>query len=43
MKLPDVCACVNEENELEHSQVYVVSKQLNSIQNTLSQIKMRVN
>ncbi|WET04473.1 PA2169 family four-helix-bundle protein [Flavobacterium sp. YJ01] len=32
-----------EENELEHSQVYVVSKQLNSIQNTLSQIKMRVN
>ncbi|MBB4800115.1 uncharacterized protein (TIGR02284 family) [Flavobacterium nitrogenifigens] len=32
-----------EENELEHSQVYVVSKQLNSIQNTLSQIKKRVN
>lgn len=32
-----------DENELEHSQVYVVSKQLNSIQNTLSQIKMRVN
>jgi uncharacterized protein (TIGR02284 family) len=32
-----------EENHLEHSQVYIVSKQLNSIQNTLSQIKMRVN
>ncbi|TDO97692.1 ferritin-like domain-containing protein [Flavobacterium sp. 245] len=30
-----------EENHLEHSQVYIVSKQLNSIQNTLSQIKMR--
>ncbi|SFD08345.1 ferritin-like domain-containing protein [Flavobacterium phragmitis] len=32
-----------EENHLEHSQVYIVSKQLNSIQNTLSQIKMRAN
>nr|WP_294783417.1 PA2169 family four-helix-bundle protein [uncultured Flavobacterium sp.] len=32
-----------EENNLEHSQVSVVSKQLNSIQNTLSQIKMRAN
>ncbi|MTH16249.1 PA2169 family four-helix-bundle protein [Flavobacterium sp. LC2016-01] len=30
-----------EENHFEHSQVYIVSKQLNSIQNTLSQIKMR--
>ncbi|WP_426486336.1 ferritin-like domain-containing protein [Flavobacterium sp. 2] len=30
-----------EENHLEHNQVYIVSKQLNSIQNTLSQIKMR--
>lgn len=30
-----------EENHLEHDQVYIVSKQLNSIQNTLSQIKMR--
>ncbi|MHC0442081.1 ferritin-like domain-containing protein [Flavobacterium sp. 3-210] len=30
-----------EENHLEHSQIYIVSKQLNSIQNTLSQIKMR--
>ena len=30
-----------EENELEHSQVFIVSKQLNSIQNTLSQIKMK--
>ena len=32
-----------EENNLEYSQVSVVSKQLNSIQNTLSQIKMRAN
>lgn len=31
-----------EDNNLEHSQVFIVSKQLNSIQNTLSQIKMRV-
>ncbi|MNX43935.1 hypothetical protein D3C86_744060 [compost metagenome] len=30
-----------EENHLEHDQIYIVSKQLNSIQNTLSQIKMR--
>ncbi|WPO80828.1 PA2169 family four-helix-bundle protein [Flavobacterium sp. KACC 22761] len=30
-----------EENHFEHSQVYIVSKQLNSIQNTLSQIKMK--
>ncbi|MCD9575904.1 ferritin-like domain-containing protein [Flavobacterium soyae] len=32
-----------EENDLEHSQVFIVSKQLNSIQNTLSQIKMKAN
>jgi uncharacterized protein (TIGR02284 family) len=32
-----------EDNELEHSQVFIVSKQLNSIQNTLSQIKMKAN
>ncbi|QSW90523.1 MULTISPECIES: PA2169 family four-helix-bundle protein [Flavobacterium] len=32
-----------EENHLEQDQVYIVSKQLNSIQNTLSQIKMRAN
>ncbi|KAF2511849.1 ferritin-like domain-containing protein [Flavobacterium foetidum] len=32
-----------EENHLEYSQISVVSKQLNSIQNTLSQIKMRAN
>ncbi len=32
-----------EENELEHSQIFIVSKQLNSIQNTLSQIKMKAN
>jgi len=32
-----------EENHLDYNQVSVVSKQLNSIQNTLSQIKMRVN
>jgi len=32
-----------EENNLDYNQVSVVSKQLNSIQNTLSQIKMRVN
>jgi uncharacterized protein (TIGR02284 family) len=32
-----------EENHLEHSQVAIVSKQLNSIENTLSQIKMRAN
>ncbi|MFD1603968.1 PA2169 family four-helix-bundle protein [Flavobacterium artemisiae] len=32
-----------EENHLEHSQVSIVSKQLNSIENTLSQIKMRAN
>ncbi|WP_281631227.1 ferritin-like domain-containing protein [Flavobacterium luteolum] len=30
-----------EENNLEHDQIYIVSKQLNSIQNTLSQIKMK--
>ena len=30
-----------EDNHLEHDQIYIVSKQLNSIQNTLSQIKMR--
>jgi uncharacterized protein (TIGR02284 family) len=32
-----------EDNNLEYSQVSVVSKQLNSIQNTLSQIKMKAN
>lgn len=32
-----------EENHLEYSQVAIVSKQLNSIENTLSQIKMRAN
>lgn len=32
-----------EDNHLEHDQVFIVSKQLNSIQNTLSQIKMKVN
>lgn len=32
-----------EENHLEYNQISVVSKQLNSIQNTLSQIKMRAN
>lgn len=32
-----------EENHLEYSPVSVVSKQLNSIQNTLSQIKMKAN
>lgn len=32
-----------EENHLEYNQVSIVSKQLNSIQNTLSQIKMRAN
>ena len=32
-----------DENHLEHNQVSIVSKQLNSIQNTLSQIKMRAN
>ncbi|GAA3766043.1 PA2169 family four-helix-bundle protein [Flavobacterium ginsengiterrae] len=32
-----------EENHLEYSQTSIVSKQLNSIQNTLSQIKMRAN
>ncbi len=32
-----------EENHLEHSQVYIISKQLNSIENTLSQIKMKAN
>ncbi|MCV2486350.1 PA2169 family four-helix-bundle protein [Flavobacterium sp. SH_e] len=32
-----------EGNLLEHDQIYIVSKQLNSIQNTLSQIKMRAN
>lgn len=32
-----------EANLLEHDQIYIVSKQLNSIQNTLSQIKMRAN
>jgi len=30
-----------EENNLEHDQIYIISKQLNSIQNTLSQIKMK--
>ncbi|WP_433835423.1 ferritin-like domain-containing protein [Flavobacterium anhuiense] len=30
-------------NNLEHDQIYIVSKQLNSIQNTLSQIKIRAN
>jgi uncharacterized protein (TIGR02284 family) len=32
-----------EENDLEHNQVSIISKQLNSIQNTLSQIKMKAN
>ncbi|PXY42976.1 ferritin-like domain-containing protein [Flavobacterium hydrophilum] len=32
-----------EENHLEYNQVSVVSKQLNSIQNTLAQIKMKAN
>ncbi|MEL1253221.1 PA2169 family four-helix-bundle protein [Flavobacterium sp. DGU38] len=32
-----------EENHLEYNQISVISKQLNSIQNALSQIKMRVN
>jgi uncharacterized protein (TIGR02284 family) len=32
-----------DENHLEHNQVFVISKQLNSIQNTLSQIKMKAN
>lgn len=32
-----------EKNELESSQIAIVSKQLNSIQNTLSQIKMKAN
>ncbi|OIV41930.1 ferritin-like domain-containing protein [Flavobacterium johnsoniae] len=32
-----------EDNNLEYSQASVVSKQLNSIQNTLSQIKMKAN
>ena|SRR6218665_1493277 len=32
-----------EDNHLEHSQIYIISKQLNSIENTLSQIKMKVN
>ena len=32
-----------EENHLEYNQVSVVSKQLNSIQNTLSKIKMKAN
>nr|WP_199001759.1 PA2169 family four-helix-bundle protein [Flavobacterium sp. ASV13] len=32
-----------EDNNLEHNQIFIVSKQLNSIQNTLSQIKMRAN
>lgn len=32
-----------EDNHLEYNQVSIVSKQLNSIQNTLSQIKMRAN
>ena len=32
-----------EENHLEHNQVFIVSKQLNSIQNTLSQIKVKAN
>jgi uncharacterized protein (TIGR02284 family) len=32
-----------EENHLDHNQVNIVSKQLNSIQNTLSLIKMKAN
>lgn len=32
-----------DDNHLEHSQVFIVSKQLNSIQNTLSQIKIKAN
>ncbi|SHM48158.1 ferritin-like domain-containing protein [Flavobacterium chilense] len=32
-----------EDNNLEHNQIFIVSKQLNSIQNTLSQIKMKTN
>lgn len=32
-----------EDNHLEYNQISVVSKQLNSIQNTLSQIKMKAN
>lgn len=32
-----------EENHLEYNQVNIVSKQLNSIQNTLSLIKMKAN
>jgi uncharacterized protein (TIGR02284 family) len=32
-----------EENRLEYNQVNIVSKQLNSIQNTLSLIKMKAN
>ena len=32
-----------DENHLEHNHVFVISKQLNSIQNTLSQIKMKAN
>jgi len=32
-----------EDNNLEHNQIFIVSKQLNGIQNTLSQIKMRAN
>lgn len=32
-----------DNNHLEHSQVFIISKQLNSIQNALSQIKMKAN
>jgi uncharacterized protein (TIGR02284 family) len=32
-----------EENHLDYNQVNIVSKQLNSIQNTLAQIKMKAN
>lgn len=32
-----------EENHLEFSQISIISKQLNSIENTLSKIKMRAN
>ncbi|MFD2941462.1 ferritin-like domain-containing protein [Flavobacterium notoginsengisoli] len=32
-----------EDNHLEHGQIYIISKQLNSIENTLSQIKIKAN
>lgn len=32
-----------KDNELEQNQIFIVSKQLNSIENTLSQIKMKAN